>query len=69
MSKIHLPNNKETLVIFGAVSIFITLVVVNVMVILPRVIAVYTQKPKENLTEPLDVKTVNQAIDEITTKK
>ena len=69
MSKIHLPNNKETLVIFGVVSIFITMVVMNVMVLVPRVVAVYTQKPKENLTEPLDVKTVNQAIDEITTKK
>lgn len=65
MSKIRFLNNKELMAIVVAVGIFVVLLFINGVILTSRILRVYGEKPKENLSESLDTKTVRQAVEEI----
>lgn len=68
MSKTHLPLNKEVILIAIMAVVIISLLVVNVVFSLSKVVSVYLQNPPSTNKQLIDAEAVNQAIDILNTE-
>lgn len=65
MFKSRLPLNKESLIIITFGIGLTLLIIVNVVILVPRLIEVYAPNPQSESREPIDAETVNKAIEYI----
>lgn len=65
MFKSRLPLNKESLIIITLGIGLTLLIIVNVVILVPRLIEVYAPNPQSESREPIDAETVNKAIEYI----
>lgn len=63
MSKIHSQSlSKESLIAIGLTIVVFILLVVNLIVLIPLIIQVYSPQNKSAAKEPINPETVNEAL-------
>ncbi len=63
MFKIHLPQNKATLIGLAIIVLFLMMVGINLLVITPAVLQTYMGDKTPPPASPINTQTVNDAIE------
>lgn len=67
MSKIPLLQNKENIITVVILTVLISLVLANVLVLAPSVISVFSRSEIKTKTNPIDIGTLNSAVEILNT--
>jgi hypothetical protein len=62
MSKIHLPQDKETIIIVSIVIGLVILLAFDMLTLVPKLIAVYAPTQKVSTSSPIDAKILQDAL-------
>ncbi|KKP59878.1 MAG: hypothetical protein UR52_C0002G0106 [Candidatus Gottesmanbacteria bacterium GW2011_GWA1_34_13] len=63
MFKTRLTQNKETVIAIILSVGLVILIVINLWTLIPTIWTAFTQQEKTNLKQPIDIESVNQAIE------
>lgn len=66
MSKILLTQNKDNIITLAVMTVLLSLVVINIVVLVPSLISVFTKESVNIKANPIDVETVNSAVEILT---
>ena len=66
LNKLHLPQNRETLVAVGVGVGLLFLVFVHLFVLIPKLVMVLKGTPTTPVTQAIDTAAINQAIEYLT---
>jgi hypothetical protein len=62
MSKIHFQQNKEVIISVGLFVGLLMLLIINLTLLIPNLMRVYSPLKNQTGQSPIDTETVNQAI-------